>query len=90
MSEAFDFDLSEVNDFEDIILADATQYQDQTGPAPLQPGTFRFRVVEAARRKDADGNPIDDNGYPQFQLSKLTITEHWPAAPDVSGKFLST
>lgn len=76
MSERFDFDLSEVEgDFDDVSLDDASKYQDQTGASPLQPGNFTFRVAEASRRRDQDGEPIDDNGYPQFQLSKLVIVE---------------
>lgn len=71
----FDFDLSEVQDFEDIKLEDASEYQDQTGPAPLQPGNYRFRVVEGGRRKNQDGEPIDDHGFPQVQLSKLVVVE---------------
>lgn len=75
MSEAFDFDLSEVNDFEDIKLEDASEYQDQTGPAPLAPGNWRFRVVAGGRAKNNDGEPLDDGQFPQVQLTKLEVVE---------------
>lgn len=84
MSERFDFDLTEVDDFEDIKLEDASTYQDQTGMAPQEPGNYRFRVVEASRRKDKDGQPINDNGYPQFQVSKLEIVE----PEELAGRFI--
>jgi hypothetical protein len=72
---AFDFDLTEVEDIADVALADASDYQDQTGASPLQPGNFRLRVLEATRAKTQDGENLDDNGYPQFQLTKLEVTE---------------
>lgn len=84
MSERFNFDLNDVEDFGDIKLEDASTYQDQTGAAPLEPGNFRFRVVEASRRKDKDGNNIDDGGYPQFQLTKLEIVE----PEEMKGRFV--
>ena|SRR3990167_4392955 len=71
----FNFDLTELDDFDDVVLADASDYQDQTGPAPLTPGNFRFQVVDGGRAQNNDGEPIDDNGYPQIQLSKLVIVE---------------
>jgi hypothetical protein len=74
MSE-FDFDLSDVADMEDVQLADASEYQDQTGPTPLAPGNYRFRVDEGGIRRNNDGEPILDNGYNQVQLNKLTIVE---------------
>lgn len=74
MSEKFDFDVNALGeDFDDIQLADANEYQDQTDPAPQAPGTYELRILEAGRRKDKDGNPIDDQGYPQFQVSKVEI-----------------
>ena len=75
MSEKFDFDLNDVEDFDDVSLSNADDYQDQTDPAPLTPGNWRFQVVEAGRRKNQDGEPIDDGGYPQFQLTKLVVVE---------------
>jgi hypothetical protein len=75
MSSDFDFDLSEVAEFENVKLEDANEYNDQTGPAPLQPGNYRFRVVEGGRRKNQDGEPIDQDGYPQVQLTKLVVME---------------
>jgi hypothetical protein len=75
MSEAFDFDLSEVQDFEDVKLEDASDYNDQTGPAPIAPGNYRFRVEVGGRKKNNDGEALDDNGYPQVQLTKLVIVE---------------
>lgn len=71
----FDFDVSDVGEFEDVSLADASSYQDQTDPAPIQPGNFRVRVEEAGRRKNQDGDPIDDNGYPQLVVNKVTVVE---------------
>jgi hypothetical protein len=72
---AFDFDMTEVEDIDSVELADATDYPDQTDPAPLPPGNYRFVVDDAARTKNQDGEFLDDNGYPQLQLSKLTIVE---------------
>jgi len=71
----FDFDVAEVGEFEDVKLEDASQYQDQTDSAPLQPGNYRLRVDEAGRRKNSDGEPINDNGYPVIAVNKLTIME---------------
>lgn len=82
MSELFDFDLAEVNDFEDVKLEDPNEYQDQTGAAPLLPGNYEFAVVEAGRKKNNDGEPLDDNGYPQVQLTKLRVV----APEEVAGR----
>lgn len=71
----FNVDLNELDDFSDVQLADSTEYQDQTDPAPLTPGNWRFRVDEGGLRRDADGELILDNDYPQVQLNKLTIVE---------------
>lgn len=75
MSERFDFDLSEIGDFDDIKLDDAAAYQDQTGPAPIAPGNYAFAVVEAGRKRTQEDEPIDDNGYPQVVLNKLVVIE---------------
>lgn len=74
MSE-FNVDMEQIEDFADVSLADANEYQDQTGPAPLAPGAFRLRVEEGGLRKDASGELILDKGYPQVQLNKLTVVE---------------
>jgi len=74
MSE-FDVDMTDINDFADVSLADAKDYQDQTGPAPIAPGAFRLRVEEGGLRRDAEGTPILDKGYIQVQLNKLTVVE---------------
>jgi hypothetical protein len=71
----FDFDVASVGEFEDVKLEDASKYQDQTDSAPLQPGNYRLRVDEAGERKDSDGEPIKDNGYPVISVNKLTIIE---------------
>ena len=76
MSQAFDFDMAALEgDFEDVSLQDPEEYQDQTDPAPVAPGNYRLRILEAKRRVDAEGEPIDDNGYPQFQVNKAVIVE---------------
>ncbi len=75
MSETFDFNLEDVDDFADVTVEDPSAYSDQTGPAPLAPGNYRFAVVQGGRRTGQNGEPIDDNGYPQVQLSRLRIVE---------------
>lgn len=74
-TDGFDIDLTDVGEFEDVQLADANEYNDQTGPAPIAPGNYRFRVETAGRKKNNDGEPIDDHGYPQIQLTKLVVVE---------------
>jgi hypothetical protein len=71
----FNVDMEQIDDFADVTLADAKDYQDQTGPAPIAPGAFRLRVEEGGLRKDSEGNLILDKGYPQVQLNKLTVVE---------------
>lgn len=76
MSAEFDVDLSALEgDFDDVSLTDADEYQDETGPAPLQPGTYRFAVVETQLKKNQDGELITDNGYPVFQVNRVRIVE---------------
>lgn len=74
MSE-FNVDMDAIDDFADVSLADASGYQDQTGPAPLAPGAYRVRVEEGGLRKTKDGELILDNGYPQVQINKATVVE---------------
>lgn len=71
----FNVDMDQIEDFADVSLADAGDYQDQTGPAPLAPGAYRLRVEEGGLRKDSNGELIMDGGYPQVQLNKLTVVE---------------
>lgn len=71
----FDFDLNDVEALEDVSLTDASEYQDQTDPAPLNPGNWALRVVEGGRAKDKDGNNIDDEGFPVIVLNQLEIVE---------------
>lgn len=75
MSEAFDFDLTDIEEFPDVQLDDASEYQDQSGPAPLAPGNFRLQVVEAQRQTNKDGDPIDDDGYPVLVVNKVRVVE---------------
>lgn len=72
---AFDFQQDDVEDLQDVELSDASDYQDQTDPAPLEPGNYRFQVVDAKQTTNQDGEPILDNGYPQLSLDRLIITE---------------
>lgn len=72
---AVDFKLDEVDDLQDVELADASDYQDQTDPSPLEPGNYRFQVVDAKQPTNQDGEPIQDNGYPQLSLDRLIIVE---------------
>lgn len=71
----FNVDLEAIDDYADVSLADAADYQDQTGPAPLAPGAFRLRVDEGGLRRNEAGDLILDHGYPQVQLNKLTVVE---------------
>lgn len=71
----FNVDMEAIDDFADVNLADANDYQDQTGPAPLQPGAFRFRVEEGGLRRDSNEELVLDKGYPQVQINKLTVVE---------------
>jgi len=75
MSEAFDFDLSDVDDFDDVKLENADDYQDQTDPAPIAPGVYRFSDVKVKRQQNKDGENIDDNGYPVIVVQSATVVE---------------
>lgn len=71
----FNVDMEQIDDFADVNLSDAGDYQDQTDPAPIAPGAYRLRVEEGGLRKNADGELILDGGYPQVQINKLTVVE---------------
>lgn len=72
----FDVDLSALdNEYADVSVEDAGDYQDQTAPAPLQPGTYKLRVEEGGLRKNPDGELILDEGYPQVELKRLSVVE---------------
>lgn len=75
MSDNFDFDLSEVDDFDDVKLESADDYQDQTDPAPIAPGVYRFADVKVKRQQNAEGENIDDNGYPVVVVQSASVVE---------------
>lgn len=69
----FDFGLVDVEDIDDVQLASAEDYQDETDPAPLAPGVWEFRVDDAGLKRDRDGNLLKDGKYPVVQVKKLTV-----------------